>query len=332
MGALETPGEYCLAYSRDGVKNAKAPDQKTLERDVVRLIRLGIVEYYEVHYGSMHVSVHVPKWSVEDMLQCLVKYVERFDRARSEAIGEELREELERRQGGVRETVEAGGRALVAYLYETVEPARRRALHETVLMARTCATDGEIRERMLDYLSEGKGSEKVDRLLREARFDWNEWHQLFGDIDGEGQMEAGRVRGLFIRALESNPGHPALLMGRAVAESACKDAVVEVVLENIRAAVEALPRYAREAQLETAMNGVCNWIERAEEDGIGPLCALAWLSTREAMSEGGRSRLTTRAEQWGGRAYMTEMSQVERSENIFEKVEEAEEMLRSLMK
>ena len=324
---LDTPGERQLPY------------QKTLERDVVRLMRLGIVGYYEVHYGSRQVSVHVPKWSAEDVLQKLTRYVERFDRARAAAIGKELREKIERRKGSVKETVEAGCRALVEYLYETVEPARRRALHETVLMARTCKTEDEIRERMLDYLSEGKGSEKVDGLLGEARFDWKEWHELFGDIDGEGQMEAGRVRGLFIRALESNPGHPALLMGRAIAESACKDAAVEVVIENIRAAVEALPRYEREERMETAMNGVCNWIEQAEEDGLGPLCALAWLSAREAMSEVQGSRIMARAEQWGERAYMTEMIQVERSAKIIGKVEkiigkvgEAEEMIRSLMK
>lgn len=335
MGALEAPGEYCLAYSGDRARNARAPDRKTLERDIVRLTRLGVVEHYEVHYGSLQVAVHVPKWSAEEMLQGLTRYIERFDRARAVAIDEELRKELERRQESVKEAVEAGCRALVAYLYETVEPARRRALHETVLMARTCATDGEIRERMLDYLSEGKGSERVDRLMGESRFErsewWQEWHQLFGDIDGEGQMEAGRVRGLFIRALESNPGHPALLTGRAIAESACKDAAVEVVIENIRAAVEALPRYARETGFETAMNGMFDWIEQADKDELSPLCALAWLS-REGMSEGGRAQLTTRASQWRERKYMTEISQVERSAEIVGKIEEAEEMIRSVMK
>ena len=451
MGALEIPREYRLAYSRDRVEDEKTRDQKTLERDVVRLIRLGIVKYYEIHYGSMQMSVYVPKWSVENMLQGLKRYIERFDRARAKVIDEYFRAELERRQASVKDIVKAGCRRLVSYLYEKVEPARRRALYETVQMARACSTDAEIRRRMLDYLSEGKGSETVDRLLREVRFDrpewWKEWHRLFGDIDSMGQMEAGRVQGLFIRALESNPGHPALLMGRAIAESACKDAAIKVVIENIRAAVEALPRYvretgfetamngmvdwieraegdglgplctlawlmrearfersewwqewhrlfgdidgenqmeaervrrifilalesnpghpallmgraiaesackngrvkfaidniqaavdalpryAREAGFETAMNGVFEWIERADGDGLGPLCALAWLSRKE-MDEGGRSRLTTRASQWHGRAYMTELNQIERLEEIIGKVEEAQEMIRTVM-
>ena len=171
-------------------------------------------------------------------------------------------------------------------------------------------------------------------LMREARFErsewWQEWHRLFGDIDGESQMEARQVREIFILALKSIPGHPALLMGRAIAESACMGAV-EVVIENIRAAVEALPRYAREAGFETAMNGVFEWIERADEDGLGPLCALAWLSRKE-MAEEGRSRLTTRASQWHGRAYMTELNQIERLEEIIGKVEEAQEMIRTIMK
>ena len=313
---LDTPGSREINYPGEEAQ------KKALERDIVRLIRLRIVEYYEVNYGAKKMVVHVRKWTEVDVREGLAEYVGRFDRARAVAMKDELETLLESCGGDLLQIVQAGCRTLVDYLYETVEPARRRALHETVLMARTCSEDSQIRERMLDYLSEGKGSEKIDRLLKEARLDWDEWHSLFGDVANEGQMEAGRLRGLFIRSLESNPGNPALLLGRAISECACKDAELGVVIENMRAAIEALPRYSRENQLDQAVDGMCEWIGQAEDDGFGPLCALADLSANQEMSGAQKARVKSRAKLWADRAYMPELTWMKRSAAILKKAEQ----------
>ncbi len=313
---LDTPGSREINYPGEEAQ------KKALERDIVRLIRLRIVEYYEVNYGAKKMVVHVRKWTEVDVREGLAEYVGRFDRARAVAMKDELETVLESCGGDLLQIVQAGCRTLVDYLYETVEPARRRALHETVLMARTCSEDSQIRERMLDYLSEGKGSEKIDRLLKEARLDWDEWHSLFGDVANEGQMEAGRLRGLFIRSLESNPGNPALLLGRAISECACKDAELGVVIENMRAAIEALPRYSRENQLDQAVDGMCEWIAQAEDDGFGPLCALADLSANQEMSGAQKARVKSRAKLWADRAYMPELTWMKRSAAILKKAEQ----------
>ena len=313
---LDTPGSREINYPGEEAQ------KKALERDIVRLIRLRIAEYYEVNYGAKKMVVHVRKWTEIDIREGLAEYVGRFDRARAVAMKDELAAVLESCDGNLRQIVQAGCRTLVDYLYETVEPARRRALHETVLMARTCSEDSQIRERMLDYLSEGKGSEKIDRLLKESRLDWDEWHSLFGDVANEGQMEAGRLRGLFIRSLESNPGNPALLLGRAIAECACRDAVLDVVIGNMRAAIEALPRYSRENRLDQAVDGMCEWIAQAEDDGFGPLCALADLSANQEMSGAQKARVKSRAKLWADRAYMPELAWMKRSAAILKKAEQ----------
>ena len=313
---LDTPGSREINYPRDEAQ------KKALERDIVRLVRLRVAEYYEMNYGANKVIVHVRNWTEIDISEGLAEYVGRFDQARAVAINDELAAILESCGGDLQQIVQAGCRTLVDYLYETVEPARRRALHETVLMARTCSEDSQIRERMLDYLSEGKGSEKIDRLLKETRLDWDEWHTLFGDVANEGQMEAGRLRGLFIRSLESNPGNPALLLGRAIAECACRDAELGVVIENMRAAIEALPRYSREDQLDQAVVGMCEWIAHAEDDGLGPLCALADLSADQEMSSAQKARVNSRAKLWADRAYMPELAWIKRSNAILKKAEQ----------
>lgn len=313
---LDTPGSREINYS------GEERQKKALERDIVRLIRLRIAEYYEVNYGAKKMIVHVRMWTEVDIREGLAEYVGRFDRARAVAMKDELADVLESCGGDLLQIVRVGCRTLVDYLYETVEPARRRALHETVLMARTCSEDSQIRERMLDYLSEGKGSEKIDRLLKESRLDWDEWHSLFGDVANEGQMEAGRLRGLFIRSLESNPGNPALLLGRAIAECACRDAVLDVVIGNMRAAIEALPRYSREDRLDQAVDGMCEWIAHAEDNGLGPLCALADLSADQEMSSAQKARVNSRAKLWADRAYMPELAWIKRLNAILKKAEQ----------
>ena len=285
------------------------------QRDIGRLIRLGVVEYYQVDYGSKRITAHVREWSPQAMAESLREYIGRSDRARGEAVSEELKEELAQ-VDDPGEALTAGCRALVAYLYETVEPARRRALRETVLMARQCNGDQEIRRWMLDYLSEGKGWEKIEELLRRRNIDWDEWHGVFGDVGSDGAMEASRVRGLFIRALESNPGHPALLLGRAISEAASLGGVLGVVEENLLAALGALSRYARRGELDDAFDGICRWLERADKDGMGPLCGIARLSTSGHDGEGLEKRLHEHTNRWKDRAEVDRVACIELMDSV----------------
>ena len=285
------------------------------QRDIGRLIRLGIVEYYQVDYGSKRITAHVREWAHDEMVESLREYIGRSDRVRGEAVADELKEQLAHCDDPLA-AVEAGCRALVAYLYETVEPARRRALRETVLMARQCGTDQEIRRWMLDYLSEGKGWEKVEELLDQTSIDWEEWQSVFGDVASDGAMEASRVRGLFIRALESNPGHPALLLGRAISEAASTEGVLAVVEENLLAALGSLPRYARRGELGEAFDGVCRWLEAADGDGMGPLCGIARLATAGRNGNALEKRLHEHTNRWRDRVAVDRVACIETMDSV----------------
>ena len=90
----------------------------------------------------------------------------------------------------------------------------------------------------------------------------------------------------------------------------------------MRAAIEALPRYSREDQLDQAVEGMCEWIAHAEDDGFGPLCALSNLSANQEMSDAQKARVNSRAKLWAERAYMPELSWIKRSDAILKKVEQ----------
>ena len=81
--------------------------------------------------------------------------------------------------------------------------------------------DKTIRTRLLDYLQEGLGAEQISRLLDEQKVSLMDWFNLIGKC--QTAMDAGELRGLCIRALESQPNHPGLLLTRAVSETMCYD-------------------------------------------------------------------------------------------------------------
>ena len=58
-------------------------------------------------------------------------------------------------------------------------------------------------------------------MLGREKVQLSEWWELVTKVQTE--MDAGELRGLCIRALDSYPDHPGLLLTRALAESMCSD-------------------------------------------------------------------------------------------------------------
>ena len=110
---------------------------------------------------------------------------------------------------------------LVEFTYDEIERSRRRAIMEAIQLARHASSDSEIRRRLLDYLQEGLGSERIEQLLASEEVKLSTWWELVDKVQTE--MDAGELRGLCIRALESDPDHPGLLLTRALAEAMCSD-------------------------------------------------------------------------------------------------------------
>ena len=244
-------------------------EKKEKERDLGRLSRLGIVKYFVVDSGTRF-QVFVDRWEAIDLENKLEEYVKRFDRAQAANVKEDLHERL--RQAGEESEVQArvAAEVLVDYLYSSVERARRRAIYETVLMARTCQKDEQIRQRMLGYLSEGRGAEILEELLDAERVEWDKLLRLFDDVASARQSGAGKLRGMFSRALESNPEHPAVLLGRATAE-AVDGGKFEVVEQNVRAALRALPKYFANSEPSRELGRMAAWIRAVGETTGGEI-------------------------------------------------------------
>ncbi len=260
--------------------------EKKREKAIYRLLRIGVLTDYEKDSGSRKYLVDVEKFDLERCGKALLKYVAATQAARAPA----LERQVEQISGSPQACVLELARLLIEFTYDVVERSRRRAIQESVLLARTATGDEEIRRRLLDYLSEGLGGERLQELLDRRTIVLPDWWRLFEKV--ESPLEAGELRGICIRFLETYPDHPALLLVRAVAEAMCSDHDDRVSAQGLGSAMRSgVEKYGLPAsELMETVDWMFNLVaERAP--GLGqPLAAallefwsypsLRWAATR----------------------------------------------------
>lgn len=189
------------------------------ERALFRLVKVGAIRDYEVIYGSHIFRVYVAAFDLGKCKASLLEYVQSAQPGRVKMFAQQL--------DAVSPDIAASNalslsELLIEFTYDVIERSRRRAIQEAVLLARRSNSDAEIRRRLLDYLQEGVGTEAFDVLLAETDVKFEPWCEFIDKILSP--IDAGEIRGMAIRSLESYPDHPGLLMIRGVSEMMCSDA------------------------------------------------------------------------------------------------------------
>ena len=192
--------------------------QKSQETSIFRLMRIGMIDNYEVDYGGRQFVLHTRAFDLEESKKSVLTYVRATQRAKSQVIARRLEDVQEDAPYDCAIKI---AEIYIQFTYDVIERSRRRMILETVLLARQARSDNEIRQRLLDYLTEKIGAESLDQLLDADDLDLREWMRLAENV--QSPLEAGELRGLCVRALESYPDHPGLLMIRGVAEAMCPD-------------------------------------------------------------------------------------------------------------
>ena len=123
------------------------------ERALHRLAVLGVVADYTLEGGWASTAAVVQRRGPgpDDIVQNLLEFVGRSQPGRLGAI----RDAVQRLYDTPREAVEACGRQVIGFVYDTIERSRRRSLQEMWLLATEANGDSEVRRRVLDYLTEG---------------------------------------------------------------------------------------------------------------------------------------------------------------------------------
>jgi len=185
-----------------------------VERSLLRLKKCGIIDDLEVNYGSKNILVSVRKFEFEFSRKTIENYIRESQPARLRNIMNKL-DDIEM----LREDIQPQNlcNLMIDFTYDVIERSRRRMLYEAILLGRNYSNDNEIRQYLLDYLQEGLGAEKIAQLAEQTSIDFDDWIELFSKISTP--MEAGEIRGISIRLLETFPDHPGMLLLRGVTET-----------------------------------------------------------------------------------------------------------------
>ena len=256
-------------------------DKKRKEKAIYQLLKLGIIHDYEVDFGGKKFIIHVNPFDLDRCRERLVEYVRAATPGKFKAF---LRRANEIRPDGPRDAVLALTRMLVEFTYDEIERSRRRAIMEAVQLARHASSDSGIRRRLLDYLQEGLGAERIEQLLESEEVDLSAWWDIVGKVQTE--MDAGELRGLCIRALETDPDHPGLLLTRALAEAMCSDHDGTVSSKGIATAIRAgVETYEiSQTDIESTIDRMFD-LAAARARDLGPALTIALLDLADRKPE-----------------------------------------------
>ena len=210
------------------------------ERALHRLAVLGVVSDYCLEGGWSATTAVVQRLErgSDDIVQNLLEFVGRSQPGRLRTI----RDAVQRPYDTPREAVEACGKHLIGFVYDTIEQSRRRSLQEMWLLATEANGDSEVRRRVLDYLTEGDITPVVQKLAGRERFAFADWVDKWATVGAE--SDAREWRAVTARLLGSYPDHPGLLAGRGLAEALLPEGNLAEFERNLAAAlVSARTRY-----------------------------------------------------------------------------------------
>ena len=212
------------------------------ERALHRLAVLGVVADYTLRgYGrNTTASLRCNSLGGDEIVANLVEFVERSQPGRAQPI----RNTLARNYGSDREALVACVVEVVAFVYDTIERSRRRSLREMWLVAADAAAkkDGEIiRQRVLEYLTEGDIATLIQRLAETAPFAFADWLPHWSTITASSEVREWRAASA--RLLASYPDHPGLLASRGIAEGLLPDGDPAEFEENLSRAFRLADSY-----------------------------------------------------------------------------------------
>ena len=210
------------------------------QRALHRLAVLGVVDDYclEGGWSSTAAVVRRREPAPDAIVENLLEFVGRSQPGQLGAI----RGAVERSYGTPRDAVEACGRQLIGFVYDTIAQSRRRSLQEMWLLATEADGDDEVRRRILEYLTEGDIAPVVQGLAERQEFAFADWLDRWAAVGTE--SDAREWRAVTARLLGAYPDHPGLLVGRGLAEALIPEGNLAEFERNVeRALASARTRY-----------------------------------------------------------------------------------------
>lgn len=208
-------------------------DRTLSEKAIFRLLQCGVITDYEVDFGSQVFVLYLNRFDREKIIASILNYVSSSQPGRVNNISYRLNSASTIDQ---KHTILDVVRIFVEFIYDVIERSRRRSLQESIHAAREAEGNESFRKRLLEYLQEGVDAESIQELLDKDIVDFADWLQYVKRMNNA--VEAGEIRGMAIRFLESYPDHPGLLLLRGLVECMTSDSDTVIIAQSIMTACE----------------------------------------------------------------------------------------------
>lgn len=195
---------------------SEAEARDNFERGLYRLTALGVVEDYEIDYGSNAATIYVSKYSLAILKSRALEFLDRLEPGKS-AIHEE---QVDAAPKNTSEAVSYLLELMLTTHYSIIEPARLRAIQAMYELTFRSLSGEEIANEIEEYLSSGPLREALNSLIQSSSVEASE---VLSALELIQLSDASEWIGASTRLLEAFPNHPVLLYSRLIGELLLKE-------------------------------------------------------------------------------------------------------------
>ena len=248
---IDVPDTLLHSRKPHGVNSADWNSSKeSAESAIYRLNAIGIIDDYLVNYGSRSFTLKLGPCTVESIDEALLASMKRIAPGKSTAVEFQLASA----PVDFNSRVEHHLKIFIETLYDTIEPARIRAITEMQQLASSKLSGDQVKARLNAYLSNGPLATAIEEVAESAQLDVSELTTLLDTVDTQ---DSDIWIGASARQLETYPDNPILLSARVVGEGWRSEPDISIIESALISAFSVLDQY----QLgEEQASQLLNWI------------------------------------------------------------------------
>ena len=207
-----------------------------IERALYRLSAIGVVSDYLVNYGSKSFSITLSDCTLETFDLALINSIKRIAPGKINA----LENQILAAPNDVDDRIRHHLIFLIETLYDTIEPARIRALIEMQQLSSSKLEDSQIRARLNAYLSSGPLATAIEEVAESTHLDVSEMTTLLDTVETQ---DPDIWIGTTARQLETYPDNPILLSARVIGEGWRDEPDLAIIQSALNSAFSVLDQY-----------------------------------------------------------------------------------------
>jgi ATP-dependent DNA helicase RecQ len=250
--------------------------KESAESAIYRLNAIGIIEDYLVNFGSRSFTLKLGPCTNQSIDEALLSSMKRIAPGKSATVEFELASA----PLDFNSRVEHHLKIFIETLYDTIEPARIRAITEMQQLASSKLSGEQVKARLNAYLSNGPLATAIEEVAESAQLDVSELTTLLDTVDTQ---DSDIWIGASARQLETYPDNPILLSARVVGEGWRAEPDMSIIESALVSAFSVLDQYQLNTdQASQLLNWISSKFEGQSTDDLSPkynALAQAWESS-----------------------------------------------------